>query len=55
MSKDKVDFEFTLEDLQRMVIQAMRGEGQNQPKKPIAIEALKAKAGLNKEKSGTKS
>jgi hypothetical protein len=55
MSKDELDFEFTVKELDQMVLDAARGEGQNKPKKPIALEALKAKTALNKVRNGAKS
>jgi len=51
MSKDELDFEFTVKELDQMVLDAARGEGQNQAKKPVALEALKAKARLHNERT----
>jgi hypothetical protein len=55
MSKDELDFEFTVKELDQMVLDAARGEGQNKPKTPVALGALKAKAGLNKVRNGNQS
>lgn len=57
MSKDELDFEFTVKELDQMVLDAARGEGQgqNKAKRPIALEALKAKTALNKVRNGNQS
>ena len=50
--KDELDFEFTVKELDQMVLNAAQGQGQaeNKPQtgKPNLLEMLKAKSGLNK-------
>jgi len=55
MSKDELDFEFTVKDLDEMILKAAQGEAGNKATRPNVLEALKAKAGLNKVRNGTKS
>ena len=55
MSKDELDFEFTVKELDQMVLDAARGRAQNKAKGSVALEALKAKTGLNKVRNGAKS
>jgi len=51
-SKDELKFDFTVKDLDQMVLDAARGEsGQNKGKRPNALEVLKSKMGLNKVKN----
>lgn len=48
MSKDKIDFDFTVKDLDQMVLDAARGETQQQNKaqRPNILEILKSKGRL---------
>ncbi len=55
MSKNELDFEFTVKDLDQMVLDAARGKGQGENKpetaKPNLLEMLKSKGQLNKVKN----
>lgn len=57
MSKDELDFEFTVKELDQMVLDAARGEGQSKPQtgKPNLLEMLKSKGELNKVRNGNQS